>query len=86
MNLEVIPADTTPEAARIEADVYRQMPSEKRLELAWQMSDSLRALVAAGVRARNPDFDEAQLRLGVIRLWLGEALFRQAFLRERLPP
>jgi hypothetical protein len=85
MNFQVIPADTTPEAARIEADVYRRMPPEKRLAMALQMSDFLRALVAAGVRDRHPEFTPRQLQLAVARLYLGDELFQKAFAQELKP-
>jgi hypothetical protein len=77
MNLEVIPADTTPEAWAVQIDIYRRMPPSRRLELALQLSDSLRSVVASGVRRRHPEYSEEQVRLAVTRLWLGEDLFRQ---------
>jgi hypothetical protein len=55
------------------------MPAAKRLELALRMSDELRATVAAGVRNRHPEYGAEQVRLAVIRLTLGTALFRQAY-------
>jgi hypothetical protein len=79
MDLQVVPADTTLEAARVQFEVFRRMPPGKRLELAFQMSDSLRQLVASGVRSRHPEYSEDQVRLAVIRLTLGEKLFRQAY-------
>jgi hypothetical protein len=79
MAMETVPADTTLEAARVQYDIYRRMPPERRLELALRMSDSLRALTAAGVRHRHPEYDEEQVRLAVIRLTLGDELFRQVY-------
>jgi hypothetical protein len=77
MNIPGIPADTTPEAWGVLLDIYRRMAPSRRLELALQMSDTLRRTVAAGVRSRHPDYSEEQVRLAVCRLWLGEQLFRQ---------
>jgi hypothetical protein len=79
MSLQFVPADTTPEAARVQLEIFRRMPPEKRLKLAFQMSDSLRELVASGVRGRHPDYTEEQVRLAVIRLTLGDKLFRQVY-------
>jgi hypothetical protein len=79
MNLEVIPGDTTPEAARVHLEIVRRMPASRRLELALGMSNSLRKVVAAGVRHRHPEFSPDQVRLGVIRLTLGDKLFREVF-------
>jgi hypothetical protein len=79
MALEVVPADTTEEAARVQREVLRRMPPMKRLQLACQMSDELREIVAAGVRHRHPDYDDNQVRLAVIRLYLGDDLFRKVY-------
>ena len=79
MNINSIPADTTPEAARVQFEIFRHMPANQRLELAVRMSDALVATVAAGVRSRHPEYTEAQVRLAVIRLRLGDALFQKAY-------
>jgi hypothetical protein len=76
-SLRVELADTTPEAARVQFEVFRRMPPSKRLELALQMSDCLRELVAAGVRSRHPEFSEDEVRLAVLRLTLGDELFQK---------
>jgi hypothetical protein len=79
MNVQIVPADTTPEAARFQFDVFRSMPPQRRLELALQMSTALRNVAAAGVRSRHPEYTEQQVRLAVARLTLGEKLFAQAY-------
>ena len=43
------------------------------------MSDFVRAVVADGVRARHPTYSDEQVKQAVIRLSLGEELFRKAF-------
>jgi hypothetical protein len=78
-SLRGFPGDTTPEAARVQVEICRRMPASKRLELALQMSDSLRNLVAAGVRHRHPEFSEDQVALAVTRLYLGKELFAKAY-------
>jgi hypothetical protein len=79
MERKGIPAHTTPEAARVQDEIFRRMPPSRRLELALEMSDELRDVSAAGVRDRHPEYMEAQVRLAVIRLSLGEELFRQVY-------
>jgi hypothetical protein len=79
MALEVIPADTTPEAARVQREIFRRMSPSRRLELACQMSDFVRGIVAAGVRSRHPDYDDNQVKLAVIRLTIGDELFHKAY-------
>jgi hypothetical protein len=77
--MDIVPADTTPEAAAVQLEVFRRMSDDRRLQLALQMSNTLRRLAADGVRERHPDYSEDQVRLAVIRLTAGEELFRQAF-------
>ncbi len=72
-----LPADTSLEAIRVQHAVYRRMPPEQRLRLMCQMADSARAVAAEGVRARHPDYTVRQVELAVIRLRLGEELFRR---------
>jgi hypothetical protein len=77
MTQELLPADTTLEAARVQAAIFQRMPAERRLSLACRMSDSLRGVVASGIRGRHPQYTEEQVRLAVIRLVVGAELFRQ---------
>jgi hypothetical protein len=81
-----LPADTSLDAVRVQHAVYRRMTPERRLELTFQMIESIRALSAAGVRARHPQYTDRQVELAVIRLTLGEELFRQAFPGEDVVP
>lgn len=79
MNQLGIPADTTEEAARVQFAVYRRMAPEKRLELAFQMTADLRRRLAEGVRQRHPEYGARQVQRAVIRLTLGEELFRAVY-------
>jgi hypothetical protein len=72
-----LPADTTLEAARVQNAVYQRMAPERRLALAFQMTASARALSEAGIRHRHPDYTDRQVRRALLRLTLGEELFRQ---------
>src|SRR5262249_8370023 len=77
-----IPADTSPEAAWVQVQAFRSMPAQKRLRMVFELSDSLRSIVAAGVRSRHPEFTAEQVKLEVIRLTLGEELFRKVYSRQ----
>jgi len=79
------PADTTREAAWAQVLVYRRMSPEQRLSLACQMNDSLRARLADGVRHRHPELSEEDVKLAVIRLYLGDELFGHAFPGVNVP-
>ncbi len=85
MNLIAIPADTTPEAAWVQLEIFRRMSPSKRLRMTLELGDSLRAIVTAGVRSRHPEFTAEQVKLAAIRLTLGEQLFRKVYPNVKLP-
>ena len=74
-----IPSDTTLEAARKEFEVLRRLGPQVRARMAFEMSNNLRRIVEAGVRNRHPDFDEKKIELEVLRLMVGDKLYRQMF-------
>lgn len=77
--MDAIPADTTIEAARKQFEILRRLDAETRLKMAFALSDNLRSIVEAGVRLRHPQYDEQQINRQVIRLMIGERLFREIF-------
>ena len=79
MHLEVVPKDTTIEAARVQFSILRKMGMEGRARMAMELSDGLRSIIESGVRQRHPDYDENMVRLAAIRITIGEELFRQAY-------
>jgi hypothetical protein len=81
-----LPADTSLDAIRVQHAVYRRMSPERRLQLAFQMTASARTLAASGARARHPEYTPRQVDLAVIRLTLGEELFRLAYPGEDVVP
>ena len=74
-----IPADTTIEAVRKQFEILRRLDAEKRLKMAFELSENLRSIVEAGVRLRHPEYDEKQINRQVIRLIIGKALFKQIY-------
>ena len=74
-----LPADTSLEAIRVQHAIYRRMSPEQRLRLMCQMADSARAIAADGVRSRHPNYTERHIQLAVIRLRLGDELFRRVY-------
>jgi hypothetical protein len=77
--MNTIPADTTIEAVRKQFEILRRMGPEVRLKMAFELSDNLRSIVEAGVRERNPSYDEQKTKQEVLRLMIGEALFNQIY-------
>lgn len=71
-------SDTTPEAASVQIEAYRRMTGEERVRVAFSMCDDMRELLAAGVRARNPELDEAAVSRAVARILLGDELYERA--------
>ncbi len=71
--------DTTREAREVQLEAVRRMAPEERLQRGLELAELVRALLAAGVRARHPEYSEEEVRLAVIRIVLGEKLFRAAY-------
>jgi hypothetical protein len=59
--------DTTPEAARIQADVQRQLGPARRLDIAFEMSETVRSMVRERLHAQHPEWNEPQLRMALIK-------------------
>ena len=73
----MIPADTSKEAYRVQTDIYRRMPLERKLRLVFDMCAMGRMLVKAGLRMRYPQASEQEIhRLGA-RQHLGDELFEK---------
>jgi len=77
--MNVIPADTTIEAAKKQFEILRRLEPEVRAIMAFELSDNLRSIAEAGVRLRHPDYDERKVKQEVLRLMIGETLFRQVY-------
>jgi hypothetical protein len=66
--------DTTDEIAARQVEAFRRMGSEGRFRAAVAMTEDVRALVAAGVRHRQPGLSEEGVAAEVARIWLGRPL------------
>jgi hypothetical protein len=78
--------DTTAEALAVQFRVLRQIGPARRLAMMFELSDNLRSLVEAGVRHRHPDWNDRTIEREVIRLMIGDDLFRQAYGKEPAEP
>jgi hypothetical protein len=58
--------DTTAEAAAVQTEAQRRLGGTGRFRAAVEMSELTRKLAAAGLRARRPDLNEAQIRQELI--------------------
>lgn len=77
--MNMIPADTTTEAVRKQFEILRRMGPEARLKTAFELSDNLRSIVEAGIRGRHPHYDEQRIKQEVLRLMIGDALFKRIY-------
>jgi hypothetical protein len=75
----VRPADTTPDAHARQIEAYRSMTPARRLAIGVDMSEEAFEVMAAGIRMRHPGYDEDEVRWALLRLRVGEDLFRQAW-------
>jgi hypothetical protein len=71
--------DTSPDADRAQREVLARMSGARRIEIAFEMSTSVREIAADGIRSRHPEYDEVQVRHALHRLLLGDRLFRAAW-------
>jgi hypothetical protein len=70
-------SDTTPDAEAVRLSILRKQDGAQRLATAIELSDAVRELSLAGLRARHPDLtDRTALR----------ALMRVIYAAEELPP
>ena len=72
------PRDTTLAAHRAQVEWYRRISPAERVALAATMSDEVRAVSRSGIQARHPEYSPEQVRLALLRLVLGDDLFRRA--------
>lgn len=84
--MPLIPPDTDEAAHRVQVDAWRRLGAAKRVALAAEMSEATRSVAAAGVRHRHPHYTDAEVRLAVIRLTLGDELFHEAYPGEHIAP
>jgi len=68
---------------REQVAILRKLGPEGRLRMAFELSDTVRAVAEAGIRHRHPEYDELQVRQALIRMMLGDELFRRYYGDQR---
>lgn len=71
--------DTSPEAARIQLDVIRRMPSERRARTLTDLCCMVDTLAEAELRRRYPEASNREVFLRLVARRLGADLARKAF-------
>jgi hypothetical protein len=74
--------DTGPEARRRQLAVYRSMSPERKVEIAFAMSEEARQLTIAGIRARKPHLDDDGVRLELLRVLHGSSVVDEILARQ----
>jgi hypothetical protein len=77
VEMDPVPPDTTIEAARKQFEILRRLDVQTRFIMACELSDHLRNVVETGIRLRHPEYDERNVNRQVVRLMIGETLFKQ---------
>ncbi len=75
-------SDTRPEAERVQIELLRKAGCARRLQLAFDLSQSVVELSRHGLRKRHPDLPEQELQLKFVALCYGDALAERV--REHL--
>ncbi len=71
--------DTSPEAARLQLEIYRKMPVERKLELVEDANHTARLLALAGLAERYPGDSPERLHRRLFDLVLGPELAERAY-------
>lgn len=69
-----IPADTSPEAARVQAEILAGMRPDERMRIAFELSEGARRMARAGLRHRNPGLSDEELVSRLVELCYGVEL------------
>ena len=77
--MNLIPSDTTIDAARKQFEILERLGIEGRAEMTFELSDNLRQITESGVRSRHPEYNDREVRREVLRITLGDELYRKAF-------
>ena len=81
-----IPRDTSPNAYWIQCEALRRLGTAGRLRLAFDLTQQVWDTVEEGIRRRNPEYTDDQVRMVIVRLRLGEELFRIGFPAQGAKP
>ena len=64
-------SDTTPRAAAFQLQLYREAGPARRVQIAVELSDAVRATALAGIRRRHPEYSEREVAAEFLRLVYG---------------
>jgi hypothetical protein len=77
--------DTSPRERERYLELLRRMSPARRLQMAAQLSQSVRRMAIAGLKQRHPTADEAELKVRLTVRLYGRALAERVFGAEQIP-
>ncbi len=84
------PADTSPEAERVQIDLLRSAPVSRRLRLAWSLSATVIGVARHALARKSPHLSQQELDVRFVELHYGRDLAaelrRDLALRRREGP
>ena len=72
-------SDTHPKMEALQIELWRQASPTHKMNMLAQLNKSARVLALTGLRAQFPQASEAELRLKLAALFLGEELARKIY-------
>lgn len=72
-------SDTPSHIEKIKIDILKRIPPEKRLEMAIKFTELIKNLIEEGIKKRHPEYNGKEVKLAVIKVILGEKLFREVY-------
>ncbi|WP_394843029.1 hypothetical protein LZC95_38995 [Pendulispora brunnea] len=76
--------DTHPAAYEVQLDVYRRMTPGRKVEIALELSESVRRTARSGIRKRHPEYSEQQVTRALVALIHGRETAQRVWPNE--PP
>jgi hypothetical protein len=73
------PADTDPRAWAIQVQLMREMPGDRKLAAALELSATVRRMMASQIRAVHPDWTDEDVFLAVAERSIGRELVKAAY-------
>lgn len=71
--------DTDREAEAVQLEIYRRMPTWRKIQLVFEALEMSRALTLAGLRSRHPQAGPEEIRRRLLGLSLGEELATRVY-------
>jgi hypothetical protein len=84
-SLTGIPRDTSRNAFWVHCAALRKLGTSGRLRLAFDLTEQVWKTAEAGIRRRHPEFSDEQVRLALIKMRLGDELFRIGYPEREVP-